>query len=67
MTPQQMNLKGSTTTINGIIAILGGALALFTEFMKAYHGQGFDVPTLAAGSSGIAGGVGLLKAADSKQ
>lgn len=62
-----MNLKGTTTTISGIISIIMGALGLFSQVMGVVNGGTLD-PTMTAGSMGaISAGAGLVKAADQKQ
>lgn len=65
--PKPQNLKGSQTTITGILAIIGGALGLFQQIMLVIHGGSIDPMGTALSVGSISSGVGLAKAADSKQ
>jgi hypothetical protein len=60
-------LQGSATTTAGILTLVTGGLGLFAQVMAVIQGKAVD-PLQMAGSIGtVTTGVGLLKAADSKQ
>lgn len=60
-------LKGSSTTMTGILAIIGGALGLFTHLWAAMHGAQLDPTTTVTAAGTVVAGVGLLKSADQNQ
>lgn len=67
MTPSPQ-LKGSNTTISGVVAIVLGGVGLFSEVWRAIHvGGQLDSTTTMTGLSAILSGIGLVKAADAKQ
>lgn len=70
MTPQseQPKLKGSTTTVAGVSAIVMGGFGIFTEIWRAAHvGGALDAGVMTPSISAILSGIGLIYAADSKQ
>ena len=62
-----MNLKGSSTTIGGIIAILSGAVGILQQILSLVNGHPVDTNIAVVSAGAVSAGVGLVKAADAKQ
>jgi hypothetical protein len=67
MIPSPNQLKGSTTTATGVIALIAGILGLVSNILNAINGGHIDINSTSASVAGVTAGVGLIHSADANQ